>query len=62
VFDIDMFKDKEIRRIEINYISEGRYGSKLDILKREEEDSNFILEMKDGETSVCSTHIIWKQF
>lgn len=62
VFDIDMFKDKEIRRIEINYISEGRYGSKLDILKREEEDSNFILEMKDGETSVCSTRIIWKQF
>lgn len=61
VFDIDMFKEKEIRRIEINYVSEGRYGSVLDILKREEEkDSVFILEMKDGDNTVCSTKIIWE--
>jgi len=60
VFDIEMFRDKEIRRIEVNYISEGHYGSKLDILKREEEDSVFILEMRDGETNVCSTRITWK--
>jgi len=60
VFDIDMFREKEIRRIEINYISEGRYGTKLDILKRTEKDSIFVLEMKDGDTSVCSTRVTWK--
>lgn len=61
VFDIDMFREKEIRRIEINYVSEGRYGTKLDILKREEDaDSVYILEMKDGDTNVCSTRITWK--
>lgn len=60
VFDIDMFREKEIRRIEINYISEGRYGTKLDILKRTENDSIFVLEMKDGDTSVCSTRVTWK--
>ena len=60
VFDIDMFREKEIRRIEINYISEGRYGIKLDILKRTEKDSIFVLEMKDGDTSVCSTRVTWK--
>lgn len=60
VFDIEMFRDKEIRRIEVNYISEGHYGSKLDILKREEENSVFILEMRDGEANVCSTRITWK--
>jgi acyl-ACP thioesterase len=60
VFDIEMFRDKEIRRMEVNYISEGHYGSGLDILKREEDDSVFILEMRDGETNVCSTRVTWK--
>lgn len=60
VFDIDMFRDKDINRIEANYVSEGRYGTKIDILKREEADSVFILEMKDGDSSICSTRVIWK--
>lgn len=61
VFDIDMFKEKEIKRIEINYISEGKYGTNLDILKREEDEGSYILEMKDGDNNVCSTRVIWKQ-
>ena len=60
VFDIDMFREKEIRRIEINYISEGGYGTKLDILKREEANGIFVLEMKDVDTTVCSTRITWE--
>ena len=60
VFDIDMFREKEIYRIEVNYISEGHYGKKLDILKREEGDSVFILEMRDGETTICASRLIWK--
>lgn len=60
VFDIDMFREKEIRRIEINYILEGHYGTKLDILKQEEADGTFILEMRAGDINVCSTRIIWK--
>ena len=60
VFDIDMFREKEIRRIEINYISEGQYGTKINILKQEEADNTFILEMRAGDINVCSTRIIWK--
>lgn len=60
VFDIEMFREKEIRRIEINYISEGRYGEKLDILKREESQDTFILEMKSADSVVCSTRIKWE--
>ncbi|WP_029904670.1 acyl-[acyl-carrier-protein] thioesterase [Prevotella sp. 10(H)] len=60
VFDIDMFREKEIRRIEINYVSEGKYGTKLDIRKREESEGVFILEMRDGDTNVCSAKVIWK--
>jgi acyl-ACP thioesterase len=60
VFEIEMFREKEIRRIEINYVSEGKYGTKLEILKREESDDVFVLEMRDGETNVCSAKVIWK--
>lgn len=60
IFNIEMFKEKEIRRIEINYVSEGHYGSRIEINKREEESSTFILEMKDNDTLVCSSRIVWK--
>jgi len=60
VFDIDMFREKEIKRFEINYLSEGQYGSKIEIIQREEEDSQFILEMKNGESIVSATRITWK--
>lgn len=60
VFDIDMFREQEIRRIEINYISEGRYGTKLDILRKKDKEDSYILEMRDGDTNVCSARVIWK--
>lgn len=60
IFDIDMFKEKEIRRIEINYISEGHYGSKLDILKKQENENVFILEMKDRNENICVSKITWE--
>jgi len=61
IFGIEMYEAKEIRRFEINYINEGHYGNNMDILQREEEqDKTYILEMKDGETSVCSSRIIWE--
>lgn len=61
IFNIEMYENKEIRRFEINYINEGHYGTTLNILKREEEKEKiYILEMKDGETSICSSRIIWK--
>ncbi len=60
VFDINLFKEKEIRRIEINYLSEGQYGSTITILQKEEKDFTYLLEMKDGETNVCSSRIQWQ--
>lgn len=60
IFDIEMYEAKEIRRFEINYINEGHYGTELDILKRKEENETYILEMKDGETNICSSRIEWE--
>lgn len=60
VFDIDLFKRKDIQRIEINYLAEGLYGSKIKIAQRKEDDSTYILEMQDGDRSICGSRISWK--
>lgn len=60
VFDIEMFRTKDIHRLEINYVSEGHYGTTLAIRQKEIEDAVYILEMKDQETNVCTAKISWK--
>lgn len=60
VFDIDLFREKDINRFEINYISEGKYGTILDINKKEVDDSVFLLEMKHEDLNICTARITWK--
>lgn len=60
VFDIEMFREKDICRLEINYISEGKYGSTLDIVQKEVEDSVYILEMQESGSNVCTARLTWK--
>lgn len=60
VFDIDMFRDKDINRIDVNYISEGQYGASIDIQQKEIDDSIFVLEMKVGESNICTSKVVWK--
>lgn len=60
IFDIDVFKEKEIRRFQINYIAEAHYGTHIDFLKKEIEKDIFVIEMKTNETTVCTSRITWK--
>lgn len=60
VFDIEMFKDKDINRIDVNYISEGIYGTTIDIKEKEIDSSVFILEMKAGGGNICTSKVVWK--
>lgn len=59
-FDIDMFKEKEIKRFEISYLNEAHYGANLAIFKKEESENSFVLEMKDGDITISSARITWK--
>lgn len=59
IFNIEMFKEKEIRRFEINYINEAHYGSELGIYEKSEDDI-FSLEMRNNDILVCSSRITWK--
>lgn len=60
IFNIEMYESKEIRRFEINYINEGHYGTDIDIIKRNESDDTYIMEMRDGDTNICSSRVVWE--
>lgn len=59
-FDIEMFKEKDIRRFEISYMNEAHYGSRLDVYQKNEDNDIYILEIKDGDTTISSARITWK--
>ncbi|GAB6012658.1 acyl-[acyl-carrier-protein] thioesterase [Viscerimonas tarda] len=61
LFDLEMFRTKEIRRFEINYIAEAHYGSTICLLKKEEQEAIFTLEMKDGESIVSAARVTWDE-
>lgn len=60
MFDIEIFKEKEINRFEISYLNEAYYGTILDLYKKNEEEDVYILEMKNGDTTISSARITWK--
>jgi len=60
LFGIDMFREKEIRRFEIHYLNEAHYGSKIDLVKKEEKGGAFILEMLYGETLISASRVLWE--
>jgi len=61
IFPLEMYGEKEIYDFEINYITEGKYGSKIDINKKQTEEDVYILEMKEDDKTICSSRITWKK-
>lgn len=59
-FDIEMFKEKEVKRFEISYLNEAYYGSTLNIYKKEEEDGVSVLEIRNRETTISLARASWK--
>ncbi len=60
MFDIEMFRTKDIRRFEINYTNEAYFGSRLKLYKKEEDTENsYILEMRSDDALISSARVIW---
>lgn len=60
VFDLDLFKDKDIARFDINYLSEGKYDTVIDIKQKTIEDSVYLLEMQNNDSAICTAKVVWK--
>ncbi len=60
IFDIDLFKSKEIRRFDISYQNEARFGTRLKLYRKEESEGVFLLEMKSDDLTVSTARVAWK--
>lgn len=61
LFDLKIFEEKEIARIEINYIAEGRYGMPLSLHKKEIAPGRFVTSVCDEEgKAICRSGISWR--
>ncbi len=59
VFDLDMFKQKNIGKFEIVYLAEGAFGDKLKLYKEETNPDEFLIDTKKEGESICRSRIKW---
>ena len=60
VFDLEIFKEFNIRKFEIVYLSEGNFGNKLKLYKEEISLNEYLIDTKKDGESICRVRIIWK--
>jgi len=58
-FDLDIFKQKDICKLEMVYLAEGVFGEKLKLYKQEINPDEFLIDTKRGEESICRSRIVW---
>ncbi|MDR2913696.1 MAG: acyl-[acyl-carrier-protein] thioesterase [Tannerella sp.] len=59
LFDLDLFREKEVRRFEISYLSEGRYGMPLTLHKKETEPDQYHMAICFEEKAICRATATW---
>lgn len=61
LFDIEMFREEEISRIEISYVAEGRYGMELSLHKKEITPGRYAASIcgPDGK-ALCRAAVTWR--
>jgi acyl-ACP thioesterase len=61
VFDLAIFKEKIIRKLDIVYLAEGNFGDKLKLYKQTISENEYLIDTKKGEESVCRCRIKWER-
>lgn len=59
MFNIEMFKTKDIRRIEVNYINEAHFDTSLRLYKKEEAENVYVLEMRKEDVVISCCRVYW---
>ena len=60
LFDLEMFKEKQIRKFDITYLAEGMFAAGLHFYKQSADNREFIVDKKKGNDSVCRSRILWE--
>lgn len=59
LFDIELFKTKDIKRFEIAYQSEGKYGMELMLHKLKMDSDSYSLSICNGGKAICRASVVW---
>lgn len=60
LFDIKMFEQKEIRRFEISYVSEGYFGMDITLHSQETAPDQYTMAICHEGKAICRASITWK--
>lgn len=60
LFELGLFEEKEVRRFEIAYLSEGRYGMPLTLHKKEVEPDIYNLAIRHEGKAICRAATYWR--
>jgi len=61
LFELDLFREKEVNRFEIAYLSEGRYGMPLTLYKKEIDTNKYGMAICHEEKAICRAMATWIQ-
>jgi len=59
LFDLELFREKEVKRFEIAYLSEGKYGMPLTLHKSEAEENKYNMAICHEEKAICRAAATW---
>jgi len=59
LFDLEFFKQKEVARFEIAYMSEGKYGMPLTLHKAEAEENKYNMAICNEGKAICRASATW---
>lgn len=61
LFELDLFRQKEVSRFEIAYLSEGRYGMPLTLHKEKLDTNKYGLAICHEEKAICRAMATWTE-
>ena len=59
LFELDLFREKEVKRFEISYLSEGRYDMPLTLHKKETEPGKYTMAICHEGRAICRAMAEW---
>lgn len=59
LFELDLFREKEVKRFEIAYLSEGRYDMKLALYKKETGSDAYNMAISHERKAICRAAVTW---
>lgn len=61
LFELDFFCEKEVKRLDIAFLSEGKYGMKFMLHKKETEPDTFAMAVCNDGKAICRAKAVWRR-